>query len=234
MPFTRKGDSPKQSPDTKNTLQPSTQSTHHCSEPRSPFPKVPATPLTSPSHREPTSTVKHKTFLLVLAKPTTITPAAAWKDTAQGEWAGALRGWVPRSRIQYLQVLGSPLLRQAALTAESESRGSTGLIPLGMVRLTPAGGSEPWPLSACRQPQPCSGQAGGESRQARQGPQPQGYHAPPGCSAASLEAGSHVGMSRRPGLLSTTVTLIGAQENSEGVLGARCFYSPLRARAAIS
>lgn len=103
-----------------------------------------------------------------------------------------------------------------------------------MVRLTPAGGSEPWPLSACRQPQPCSGQAGGESRQARQGPQPQGYHAPPGCSAASLEAGSHVGMSRRPGLLSTTVTLIGAQENSEGVLGARCFYSPLRARAAIS
>lgn len=73
--------------------------------------KSPATPLTSPSHREPTSTVKHKTFLLVLAKPTTITPAAAWKDTAQGEWAGALRGWVPRSRIQYLQVLGSPLLR---------------------------------------------------------------------------------------------------------------------------
>lgn len=36
------------------------------------------------------------------------------------------------------------------------------------------------------------------------------------------------------GLLSTTVTLIGAQGNSAGALGARCFSSPTRARAATS
>lgn len=53
--------------------------------------------------------------------------------------------------------------------------------------------------------------------------------------STALQWASHVGRARRRrGLLSTTVTLIGAQGNSAGALGARCFSSPTRARAATS
>ena len=53
--------------------------------------------------------------------------------------------------------------------------------------------------------------------------------------STALQWASHVGRARRRrGLLSTTVTLIGAQGNSAGALGARCFSSPTQARAATS
>lgn len=48
------------------------------------------------------------------------------------------------------------------------------------------------------------------------------------CFSALLHSrAAHVGISSPPGSHSTTVTLIGAQADSEGALGARCFSSPL-------
>lgn len=52
--------------------------------------------------------------------------------------------------------------------------------------------------------------------------------APSACFSALLHSqAAHVGISSPPGSHSTTVTLIGAQANSEGALGARCFSSPM-------
>lgn len=59
--------------------------------------------------------------------------------------------------------------------------------------------------------------------------------APSACFWALLYSWvSHVGISRRRGLHSTTVTLIGAQGNSSGALWARCFSSPTLAHSVIS
>lgn len=118
-----------------------------------------------------------------------------------------------------------------------------------MVRAERAGGwgSAPCPVCACEQQgeplfsktrqrsTPCAQQqAGGRHRRGRgpRGPargacrRGRWVAAPSACFLALLYSWrSHVGISRRPGSHSTTVTLIAAQANSEGALGASCFSS---------
>lgn len=118
-----------------------------------------------------------------------------------------------------------------------------------MVRAGRAGGwgSAPCPVCACEQQgeslqqnqkrsTPCAQQQAGADTGGRgprgpaRGARRRGswMAAPSACFSALLYSWrSHVGISRRPGSHSTTVTLIGAQGNSEGALGASCFSSLL-------